>query len=221
LVAAEMARDGLRKLVAAEWKLEDIDGVKLENGVFTADGGRSMEWAKACRLMSGDRFTCTNSQNGDFFKPSMQTHSEAVQFADVSVDTETGIVRVNKIVALQNVGLPVNRNTIENQMTGGVIQALSFCLFENRILNLMNGAMVNPNMDMYKIAGSMDVPEIVPIIWREDRNTAVNSLGEPPIVPTLGAIGTAVANAIGAQVRSTPIMPDKVLAALSEKGGVA
>ena len=122
-----------------------------------------------------------------------------------------------QIVALQNVGLPVNRNTIENQITGAVIQGLSFCLFEDRILNRQTGAMVNPNMDMYKIAGPVDVPEIVPVIWREDRDVGVNSLGEPPVVPTPGAIATAVANAIGAQVRSMPLTPDKVLAAVARR----
>jgi xanthine dehydrogenase YagR molybdenum-binding subunit len=122
---------------------------------------------------------------------------------------------VNKIVALQNVGLPVNRNTIENQITGAVIQGLSFCLFEDRILNRQTGAMVNANMDMYKIAGPVEVPEIVSVIWRENRDVGVNSLGEPPVVPTPGAIATAVANAIGAQVRSMPLTPDKVLAAVA------
>ena len=159
-----------------------------------------------------DHLSFTANEDGEFWKK--PTQSEGVQFADVSVDTETGIVRVNKVVALQNVGLPVNRNTIENQLTGAVIQGLSFCLFEDRILNRQTGAMVNPNMDMYKIAGPMDVPEIVPVIWREDRDVGVNSLGEPPVVPTPGAIATAVANAIGAQVRSMPITPDKVLAAV-------
>jgi xanthine dehydrogenase YagR molybdenum-binding subunit len=77
--------------------------------------------------------------------------------------------------------------------------------------------MVNTDMNFYKIAGSLDVPEIVPVIWREDRDVGVNSLGEPPIVPTAGAIATAVANAIGAQVRSAPLTPDRVLAALSAK----
>jgi xanthine dehydrogenase YagR molybdenum-binding subunit len=211
-VAAEMAKDGVRKLVAKEWGIENSAGVAIESGVFKANG-KSMEWAKACRLMMDDHLSFTANEDGEFWKP--PTGSEAVHFADVSVDTETGIIRVNKIVALQNVGLPVNRNTIENQITGAVIQGLSFCLFEDRILNRQTGAMVNPNMDMYKIAGSMDVPEIVPVIWREEREVSVNSLGEPPAVPTPGAIATAVANAIGAQVRSMPLMPDKVLAAVA------
>jgi xanthine dehydrogenase YagR molybdenum-binding subunit len=92
-------------------------------------------------------------------------------------------------------------------------------LFEDRILNRQTGAMVNTDMNMYKIAGSLDVPEIVPLIWREDRDVGVNSLGEPPIVPTAGAIACAVANAIGAQVRSAPLTPDKVLAAIAAKNG--
>jgi xanthine dehydrogenase YagR molybdenum-binding subunit len=211
----------MRKMVAQEWGLDGIEGVKFEKGVFTANEGLSMDWAKACKLMTEDKLSFTNSEDGSYGGRSKQTQSEAVQFADVSVDTETGIVKVNKVVALQNVGLPVNRNTIENQLAGAVIQGISFVLFEDRILNRQNGAMVNPNMDMYKIAGPQDVPEIVPIIWREDRDVGVNSLGEPPIVATPGAIATAVANAIGVQVRSMPITPDKVLSAIAQKGGAA
>ncbi|HJQ79577.1 MAG TPA: molybdopterin cofactor-binding domain-containing protein [Lacipirellulaceae bacterium] len=213
-VAAQMAVDALRGLVAKEWQLEDARGITLEDGVFKRED-KTMEWAKACRLMTNDHLSFATDQDGGLMKP--PTGSEAVQFADVSVDTETGIIKVNKVIALQNVGLPVNRNTIENQITGGVIQGISFALYEERILNRQTGAMVNPVMDQYKIAGPVDVPEIIPIIWREDREVSVNSLGEPPTVPTAGAIATAVASAIGAQVRSMPLTPDKVLAALAAK----
>ena len=213
-VAAQMAVDALRGLVAKEWQLEDASGITLEDGVFKRED-KTMEWAKACRLMTNDHLSFATDQDGGLMKP--PTGSEAVQFADVSVDTETGIIKVNKVIALQNVGLPVNRNTIENQITGGVIQGISFALYEERVLNRQTGAMVNPVMDQYKIAGPVDVPEIIPIIWREDREVSVNSLGEPPTVPTAGAIATAVASAIGAQVRSMPLTPDKVLAALAAK----
>jgi xanthine dehydrogenase YagR molybdenum-binding subunit len=212
-VAADNARDAVRQLVAKEWSIDDPATISLENGAFKS-GDKSMEWKKACRLMMQAHLAVSADEDGNYWKK--PTGSEAVQFADVSVDTETGIIRVNKIVALQNVGLPVNRSTIENQITGAVIQGLSFCLFEDRILNRQTGAMVNANMDMYKIAGPVDVPEIVPVIWREEREVSVNSLGEPPVVPTPGAIATAVANAIGAPVRSMPLTPDKVLAAIDE-----
>ena len=218
-MAADLARSAILKLVAQEWKLDDASKLKLEKGVVT-DGTQSMEWSKACKLMPDERATFTSSEEGDYWK--QPTQSEAVQFAEVDVDVETGVVRVRKIVALQEVGLPVNRNTIENQITGGVIQGLSFCLFEDRILNRQTGAMVNANMDMYKIAGPKDVPEVIPIIWRSRTNAqaGVNSLGEPPCVPTPGAIACAVANAIGVQVRTMPLVPRNVLAALG-RGAVA
>jgi xanthine dehydrogenase YagR molybdenum-binding subunit len=212
--AAEMARQGLIKVVAKEWELPDASAVSFADGTFRA-GDRSIDFARACRLMTEEMMTFTASEEGEFWKN--PTGSEAVQFALVEVDTETGIIRVKKMIAIQEVGLPVNRNTVENQITGAVIQGLSFCLFEDRILNRQTGAMVNANMDQYKIAGPMDVPEIVPVIWRSREDAGVNSLGEPPIVPTAGAIGCAIANAIGAQVTSMPITPDKVLAAIAAK----
>jgi xanthine dehydrogenase YagR molybdenum-binding subunit len=210
--AAKLAREGVFKLVAKEWSLDNTEGLTLEDGVIK-NGDKSIEWAKACRLMTDDHLSIRTDETGEFEK--RPTGSEAVQFAEVQVDCETGVIRVKRVVALQNVGLPVNRHTIENQITGAVIQGLSFVLFEDRILNRQTGAMVNSDLNFYKVAGSLDVPEITPVIWREDRDVGVNSLGEPPIVPTAGAIATAVANAIGAQVRSAPLTPDKVLAAIA------
>ena len=213
--AAKMARDRVFKLVAKEWKLEDTGDLKLVEGEIHGNS-QSIPWNKACQLMSDDHLSFLTDEDGDSWNE--PTGSEAVQFAEVDVDVETGVVRVKRIVAVQNVGLPVNRHTVENQICGAVIQGLSFCLYEDRVLNNQTGTMVNANMDMYKIAGPADVPEIIPIIWREDREVGVNSLGEPPVVPVPGAIATAVANAIGVQVRSMPLTPSKVLAALAEKG---
>ena len=132
-----------------------------------------------------------------------------------AVDVETGIVRIVKIVNVQACGVPVNRKTIESQIVGATIQGISFALFENRILNRVNGAHVNPNMEWYKIAGPADIPEIVPIIHVPKNATGIRAVGEPPIVAVPGAIGTAVANAIGARVKAMPITPDKVLGAIA------
>ena len=79
-------------------------------------------------------------------------------------------------------------------------------------------AMVNPNLEWYKIAGPVDIPEIVPVIDPNDWNTGVRSIGEPTTIPTSAAIANAVANAIGVRVRSLPMTPAHVLAAL-ERGG--
>jgi xanthine dehydrogenase YagR molybdenum-binding subunit len=217
LGAAEQAKRAVLKLVAEEWQT-DTGGLSITDGVVR-NGAREMSWADACRLISDDRLTFSVSQDGPY--RTQPTDSDAVQFAEVEVDTETGVVRVVKIVALQDMGQPVNRHTAENQITGAVIQGLSFALFENRILDPTLGAMVNPDMEFYKIAGPMDVPEIVPVFWISRKDVSVNSLGEPPVIPTPGAIGCAVANAIGARVRTMPITPARVLEALGgmEGGG--
>lgn len=212
-LAAERARQGILELVAREWNVDPAT-MKLQDGQVVG-GDRRIDWSAACRLLSEDRVRFTASEDGGYYRN--PTGSEAVQFVEAAVDVETGIVRVQKIVALQEVGIPVNRHTVENQITGAVIQGLSFCLFEERILNRQTGTMVNANMEQYKIAGTLDVPEIVPVIWRSRQDGSVNSLGEPPAIPVPGAIACAVANAIGRQVRSMPITPAKVLAALAGK----
>jgi len=149
-------------------------------------------------------------------------HSHGVQFVEVEVDAETGVVHVKNVIAFQSCGKVVCRKTAESQILGGVIQGISYALFENKLLDRRTGAMVNPNLEMYKILGSADMPHIQPILWDKGQ-TGVRSLGEPPVTPTAGAVACAVFNAIGSPVRHLPITPDKVLAALAiaGKGGAA
>src|SRR6185295_1926280 len=142
-----------------------------------------------------------------------------MQFAEVEVDTETGNVRVLKMVAVQDCGIPINPLTAESQVIGCMIQGVSWALFENRILDRNIGTMVNPNLESYKILMPADMFEAVPIlteIANAGNNTSAAGLGEPPIVPTLAAVANAVFNATGARVRSLPITPDRVLAALAD-----
>ena len=143
-----------------------------------------------------------------------------VQMAEVEVDVETGQVKVLKVVAIQDAGRVVDRLTFESQVSGGVIQGVSYALFEERRLDPHLGVMLNPDFLNYKIAGSKDCPEITAIAFDVAsgfNNVGMMGLGEPPTIPTAAAIANAVANAIGARVRSLPITPDKVLAALDGK----
>ncbi len=106
-----------------------------------------------------------------------------------------------------------------------MIQGVSWALFENRILDRNVGTMVNPNLESYKILASQDMFEAVPILTEVangGNNTSAAGIGEPPIVPTLAAIANAVFNATGARIRTLPLTPDPVLAALaSGKEGVS
>ena len=75
------------------------------------------------------------------------------------------------------------------------------------------GLMLNPNLEAYKVAGAMEMPEIVPIMM-DMPERGVIGLGEPTAIPIGGALANAVYNAIGARVREFPMTPDKVLTAL-------
>ena len=123
--------------------------------------------------------------------------------------------------------LVVNALTTESQIQGGVIQGLSYALYEDRILDKTSGLMVNPNVEQYKIAGALDVPQIETVlvpVYDGVNNTHSVGIGEPATVPTAGAIANAVSHAIGARIRRLPITPEVVLEAVNEaraRGGVA
>ena len=144
-----------------------------------------------------------------------------VQVAAVAVDTETGIVKVERVVAVHDCGRPLNPLAITSQINGGVLQGISYALYENRILDRHTGQMVNANLEQYKIAGARETPAIDVVILEEYRgksSTDAGGIGEPAIVPTAAAIANAVYNATGARVRELPMTPARVLAALATRG---
>lgn len=137
------------------------------------------------------------------------------QFAEVEVDIGTGAVRVLRIVAVHDCGRIVNPLTFSSQIEGGIIQGLGLALMEQRIVDERLGVVVNPNLGDYKVPTIRDVPEIE-LITFDRANEVANTLGslgagEPPIIPTPGAIANAVAHALGRPVRRLPLTPDRVL----------
>src|SRR5205807_4494609 len=138
------------------------------------------------------------------------------QFAEVSVDIETGIIKVKRVLVMQDCGLVLDKLTAESQCYGGVIGSVNFALYEDRILDRNTGQMVNPNMEWYLLAGMSDIPQIE-IHLKPQPERGVIGVGEPPTVPTAAAIACAVRNATGATVRSLPLMPHRVLEAIADQ----
>src|ERR1035437_8592275 len=138
-----------------------------------------------------------------------------VQFAEVEVDTETGKIKVLKIVAAHDIGRVLNWKTCENQFHGGIIQGLGYALMEERILDYNTGKVLNTNYHEYKIPTIKDIPGIeIYVVSTGDTllsNTGVKGMAEPAIIPTAAAIANAVYNAIGKRMKSLPMTSDKVL----------
>ena len=135
----------------------------------------------------------------------------------MTVDTETGAVKVQRIVAVHDCGRAVNPKLVESQIYGGVIQGLSYALYEERHLDPTSGLHLNANIDQYKIAGSREIPAIdVHIIEQLTAQSSTDARGvaEPSNVATAAAIANAFYNATGKRIRTLPLTPANVLAAL-------
>ena len=171
---------------------------------------KGMAWKDACRLLGTEMIAMDAPwQNG-----LSSTGTSGVQFAEVSVDVETGIVKVKRVLVMQDCGLLVDKLTAESQCYGGVIGSLNFALYEDRILDRNTGQVVNPNMEWYLLAGMSDVPQIEVHI-KQQPERGVIGIGEPPTVSTAAAIACAVRNATGATIRRVPLTPATVLEALN------
>jgi len=209
-----------RELLGAFADVVGGDAGKMDlKGGKVVGAGKEVTFKQACAMMPEDVIETLGRGDRDLFRGRDRFAREVagVQFAEVEVDTGTGAVRVIKVVGVHDCGRVVNTLATRSQINGGIIQGISYALLENRVLDPGSGDMLNAEFVNYKIAGALDMPEIVAIPFTVANGitpSGVSSLGEPATVPTAAAVANAVANALGVRVRSLPITPDKVLAAL-------
>jgi xanthine dehydrogenase YagR molybdenum-binding subunit len=178
---------------------------------------KSVTWQAACRKIPASGVISEMGASDPRNPMGLMAGGVAgVQIADVSVDTETGVVKVNRYVAVQDCGLIINPRLAESVCYGAISQGISTALFEQRFMDDQTGVMLNPNIEFYKLAGIADIGEIVVHldIRPENDKRGVVGLGEPPAIAICAAIGNAVANAIGVRVPHIPMTPQHVLAAL-------
>jgi xanthine dehydrogenase YagR molybdenum-binding subunit len=216
--AAYLCKQALAKM-AAEHLGVAADAIVFADGKLSA-GGKSMTFADACKLigpnpieMRGERFP---NYKGKIFERGVC----GAQFAEVEIDTWTGLVRVVRMLAIQDCGIVVAKKPAESQVLGAMIQGIGFALHEQRILDRQSGRMLNGDFLRYKVPGAVDVPPmevIMQSVANGHSNCSAAGLGEAPSCASAAAIANAVFHAIGTPVRRLPITPDKVLAALAQR----
>jgi xanthine dehydrogenase YagR molybdenum-binding subunit len=226
LQAAVAARDALFKKIADRLKAK-ADDLTIEPGkVVDKSNNKSWPWKQACARLGMDTIRGQgqwgdDAENDPLVKNGLSNQGVCgVQIAEVTVDTETGNVRCTQVVAVQDCGLIINKLCCESQVAGGVIMAVNYALFEDRIMDRHTGRQVNPNMEFYKLAGIADIPKII-VHMHNMPERGVIGIGEPPTISTCAAIGNAIHNAIGVRVPYSPFTPKAVLDALAKKGGKA
>ena len=224
--AAYKVKEDFLKEVASAWRVP-LDSMSIGDGKVASRNGKSASFRQAAASLATETISATARRSPEYGKRGMMFLG-GVQFAEVAVDTETGIIRVERVVAVHDCGRPMNLLSLESQVNGGILQGISYALYEDRRLDRNTGIMVNPNLEEYKIIGAKDMPKIE-VHFIEDylarSSTDAGGIGEPAKIPTAAAVANAVYNATGVRIRELPMTPARVLTALGkvkqQTGGVA
>src|SRR6266576_1885890 len=198
--------------------LEAVDGQIRVKG----NPSKAIPWKQACAKLGTSPITAAGQRqrgNDDLISSGVG----GAQMAEVSVDTETGIVHVDKLVAVQDCGLVIDLKTAESQVYGALIMGITYSLFEEAVYDVKTGRMLNADMEFYRLAGIKDVGnlKVHMITGKGYDERGVIGLGEPPVISPGAAIANAVANALGVRVSNLPLTPDRVIAALQKGGSFA
>jgi len=206
------------KLGADANSLEAVDGRIQVKG----NKNKSITWKEACSLLGVQPLVVNAGHNRGAKSPLSSQSVGGVQMAHVAVDTETGVIKMKKFVAVQDQGLVINPKTCKSQINGAVIMGIAASLYEQRIMDNKTGAFLNAEMADYKLARLGDVGEIVVHLYEpeSERKRGVIGNGEPPAISPMAAISNAVCNALGVRVPVVPMTPKRVLEAI-KKGGKA
>ncbi|MTI81147.1 MAG: carbon monoxide dehydrogenase [Firmicutes bacterium] len=140
-------------------------------------------------------------------------------FAEVEVDTETGKVKVVKLVAAHDVGKAIHPQIVEGQLHGGLAQGIGYALSEEIKYN-DKGQQLNDGFHKYMLPTAVDIPELEAIIVEAAEPShpfGVKGVGETGLVATAPAIANAIFNAIGIRFFEIPITEEKVYKALLNK----
>ena len=147
-------------------------------------------------------------------------YAYAAQAVEVEVDTETGFVRLARVVSADDVGQAINPLLVEGQIEGAVVQAQGYVLQEN--FQMKDGYVLTDQLSTYLIPTVLDVPELVePIIIEvpDPRGPwGARGVGELPFLPLAPAIMDAIHDAIGIWMDDLPVTPERLWRAIHNVG---
>ncbi len=192
-----------------------------DGNVVWKDGSRSVSLRSAASKMPTSEIAARTTRVPDYEKKRL-TYG-GVDYVELAVDTETGRVHIERVFGAHDCGRPINPTGVVSQIHGGILQGISYALFEQRVMDRQKGYMLNANLESYKIIGAREVPEIqIELIenYIGQSSTDAAGIGESAGIITLAAaIGNAFYNATGVRMRSIPMTPANVLAALGKTTG--
>jgi 4-hydroxybenzoyl-CoA reductase alpha subunit len=232
--ALDAAREAKKEIaqVASKMLETEPDQIVLEEGKIFVRGSEDRYEFSEVASYAIDKMGRPLSGKGRFidrlppgytimeaYAKNIPTFTFGTQVAEVEIDTDTGEVKVLKVVTANDTGKTINKAMAEGQLEGAVVQGIGYALTEKLILE--NGDVINDGFLDYKIPSIGDIPEIETIlIESQDPHGpfGAKGIGEYGLVPTAAAISNAIYNACGIRVHELPISRELILEELRKIG---
>jgi putative selenate reductase molybdopterin-binding subunit len=216
--AAQQAAERIKLRAAKLLGVDAPGGIRLSDRKAFAPDGRAVSLAE----IALDTLHRSEQEQimgiGSYVSPSSPPPFGA-QFAEVSVDIETGAVRVDKLVMAVDSGVIVNPLTASGQIEGGMTQALGYAVCEE-MRYTASGEAIERDLDRYHIFRANEMPELTTIFVETFEPThpfGVKAVAEIPMDGVAPAVGNAVLDAAGVDVYEIPITPVRLWQALRRK----
>jgi CO/xanthine dehydrogenase Mo-binding subunit len=219
MAVIEAARDAVRQLrerAAKIWEVP-VEEVEWRDGAAQHRNGHDplpLEKLARQAARTGGPVSGKATLSARGVGPGFATH-----VCDVEVDRETGLIRILRYTAIQDVGKAVHPSYVEGQLQGGVAQGIGWALNEEYSYD-ENGVMQNPGFLDYRMPVCPDLPMIDTLLVEvpnPGHPYGVRGVGEVPIVPPIAAVANAIHSAVGVRLRELPMSPPRVLEALDAR----
>ena len=219
--AAEKVREDLIKRAAMTWDIP-ADAVEWKDGKAYPAGTN----AGAFEPLDLETLAIKAARTGGPINAEVSVNAQGAgagfgaHICDVSVDKETGHVKIERYTAIQDVGKAIHPSYVEGQIQGGAAQGIGWALSEEYIYN-DKGQMENPGFLDYRCPVASDVPMIEAVLVEVPNPRhpfGVRGVGEVPIVPPMSAVANAIKAATGLRMPDLPMSPPKIRAALDAAG---
>jgi xanthine dehydrogenase molybdenum-binding subunit len=213
--ATEVVKQAIASTLAERFDMPP-DQIEFHEGLSQVNG-RQVSLGEAAAIMKKEGRDLRATY--EYWAPSTQAlgtggdmhfaYSFAAQATEVEVDIETGVVRVLRVIAANDVGKVINPLGLLGQVEGGVMMGLGNAITEHFIVE--NGRVFTDRLARYRMPGIMQTPEIFSIPVEHpaaDGPYGAKGVGEISSIPTTPAITNAVYNACGVRITQLPIDQD-------------